>query len=500
MDGASGAVRLSHGEASNWSTATQACLAHCAKCARCRFITVGLKERDCSWYHSCSKFVAMANFQSGTASAPVTSRLLQFESKLRSGRRPRSHTLATYDPFDAATLACPAGCPGFPKLAGKQPLPSTTNVLLVIAAYEAPAYVRLIVENALLHTDATTTILLHLNAHSEYDPSDGDFRFLASHPRVLLSCLRIQVATFSLGVFAAQAASVQWARCVGLQPAFIVFQASNMAWVRRGMEAHVQRWKASTPAIRSAAECAAFQLSSRRASITSEQYCYILERARDPAVAHGCPQASCQKNSKLPSAAGVCCGKWAMSTRFQSPPDPCVLPPFPSSRVNQAKYRWVVQTKHEGSFYPTDLVYAAIDALRGLEAAHFRETADKTFCTLPNHTWLQLPSTFLRTPYWIEEVIFQTFAANEFRGQGMWAWTSYQTENSAQAHEWDTRVMAALLRPSAFSTSANYTRHCHEVRRYLQSKPHIFALKYHDLREATMMGERHRMLTLNSVC
>ncbi|MDC0525799.1 hypothetical protein OAO87_02275 [bacterium] len=41
-------------DASNWTAAVEACLVRCARCARCRYVSLSLKWRDCSWYHECT--------------------------------------------------------------------------------------------------------------------------------------------------------------------------------------------------------------------------------------------------------------------------------------------------------------------------------------------------------------------------------------------------------------------------------------------------------------
>lgn len=38
---------------SDWHAAVSACMRQCAGCARCSFISVSLRWRDCSWYHTC---------------------------------------------------------------------------------------------------------------------------------------------------------------------------------------------------------------------------------------------------------------------------------------------------------------------------------------------------------------------------------------------------------------------------------------------------------------
>ena len=53
--GTRGAFGLSAKEAASWSLAVTSCLAKCRECARCRYLTVSLQYRDCSWYWRCEK-------------------------------------------------------------------------------------------------------------------------------------------------------------------------------------------------------------------------------------------------------------------------------------------------------------------------------------------------------------------------------------------------------------------------------------------------------------
>ena len=49
-----GSWRLRVGDVSSWRTAATACASLCELCARCHFVSLSLKYRDCSWYHECS--------------------------------------------------------------------------------------------------------------------------------------------------------------------------------------------------------------------------------------------------------------------------------------------------------------------------------------------------------------------------------------------------------------------------------------------------------------
>ena len=48
-----GAFGLAADDTSGWAGAASACLARCALCPRCNFISLSLRFQDCSWYHRC---------------------------------------------------------------------------------------------------------------------------------------------------------------------------------------------------------------------------------------------------------------------------------------------------------------------------------------------------------------------------------------------------------------------------------------------------------------
>ena len=50
---AKGGWPLSNGEAATWESAVSACLAKCAGCAGCNYISVSQRWRDCGWFRSC---------------------------------------------------------------------------------------------------------------------------------------------------------------------------------------------------------------------------------------------------------------------------------------------------------------------------------------------------------------------------------------------------------------------------------------------------------------
>ena len=61
-------------EARTWEAAISSCMERCTPCHRCQFISLSIKLRDCSWYHTCSTPVANTDFRSGLGKANGTSR------------------------------------------------------------------------------------------------------------------------------------------------------------------------------------------------------------------------------------------------------------------------------------------------------------------------------------------------------------------------------------------------------------------------------------------
>ena len=53
--GSKGSWGLSAHAAKDKLTAAAVCLRRCSRCARCRYITLNIDIRDCSWYYSCPK-------------------------------------------------------------------------------------------------------------------------------------------------------------------------------------------------------------------------------------------------------------------------------------------------------------------------------------------------------------------------------------------------------------------------------------------------------------
>ena len=115
---------------------------------------------------------------------------------------------------------------------------STGAACISLVAYENVVWIDALLDNALTLTGAR--IALHLNSQSEYDAFDLD-RWAAME-RVVLSQERVAVSRNTGSILYAHLINART-----LNASFpttcteIVFQASNMAWVRPGMDAEVTR-------------------------------------------------------------------------------------------------------------------------------------------------------------------------------------------------------------------------------------------------------------------
>jgi hypothetical protein len=161
--------------------------------------------------------------------------------------------------------------------------------------------------------------------------------------------------------------NVEWAKCRGIASDFVVFQASNSMWLKTGMEAYVEKHVASVRKIKSSDMCQNFKKAEGR---HANQECK--EVAMD---------GKSYYRSSMPKGPG----KITHSVK------PCIEPPFEG-------VKFVVQTKHEGSFYPTS------------ELNRMVSMAKHSNSRLSNCT--ALSSNIFDTSFWLEEIYFQSWFAN----------------------------------------------------------------------------------------
>ena len=302
----------------------------------------------------------------------------------------------------------------------------SSPVLLSLSAFEPPWYLRALLLNALSLTANDTIIVLHLSAATEYPlPGvDADFDWIFNQPRVEVNCERVSVKRSHGSILQSQLANLEWARCRLIRPAHVVFQASNQWWIRRGMEMHVMGsyHRSSTPLLSHDADCDRLHLLAEHGG------CLPL------AEAHKRLAATRKNVSELRSAVPcihAACDEGMTATRLaKREPNPCYMPPF-------EHIRFVSQGKHEGSFYLAEDAYNAAHAVRSYLAKRARRnlTSSQSSMQWITHGWpdsLLEPNLcqsqephFKRSPmtedvwstaFYLEEIFFQTWAANFGRG------------------------------------------------------------------------------------
>lgn len=137
------------------------------------------------------------------------------------------------------------------------------------------------IENALHRTERSTHIVLHLNSMTSYpNGTDPDFEWLWRQPRLLVNCVRVPVRREHASILHSMGANVVWAYARGVLPDYVVFQASNMWWVRPGMEQYVTVMHQSVPVITAPWMCKHFNGNRGRHSY---QTCADIRHLEDAA-------------------------------------------------------------------------------------------------------------------------------------------------------------------------------------------------------------------------
>ena len=124
-------------------------------------------------------------------------------------------------------------------------LAATRPVVLISAAvFETPRWVDTLLLNARHFTEASTRVMLHLNALTNYADSDVQ-RWNSSTAHVGVASQRVEVSWSTGSLVYAHLLSIaegarRWPICE-----YVVLQASNMLWVRTGMELRVRSLRSS---------------------------------------------------------------------------------------------------------------------------------------------------------------------------------------------------------------------------------------------------------------
>lgn len=116
------------------------------------------------------------------------------------------------------------------------------TVCVSLAAFETPDYIDGLIKNFLHFSEKSTKLAIHFDASSEYNGTEVKW----ASDRVAITKKRIEVEAFHGSVLYSHILNVdtmekEWPG----QCAYWVFQASNMMWVRSGMEEHVREYRFS---------------------------------------------------------------------------------------------------------------------------------------------------------------------------------------------------------------------------------------------------------------
>lgn len=113
------------------------------------------------------------------------------------------------------------------------------TVCVSVSAYEDQEYIDALIQNFLHFTESSTKLSLHLDKSSNYEHPHQ--RWNSDRITVVPNSMRIDVKPFSGSIIYSHMSNVRTMENVWPgQCKYWVLQASNMMWVRSGMEAHVR--------------------------------------------------------------------------------------------------------------------------------------------------------------------------------------------------------------------------------------------------------------------
>ena len=125
---------------------------------------------------------------------------------------------------------------------------ASAGVLITLVAYEPASWIDSLLSNLLSFCESGTVVMMHLNVRSRYAPSD--VARWNSTSRIGVASTRVAVgwdrgSLLYAHLTAAAEGGLRWPSA-----RYVVLQASNMMWIRPGMEAHVRRfgWSFETSA------------------------------------------------------------------------------------------------------------------------------------------------------------------------------------------------------------------------------------------------------------
>lgn len=439
------------------------------------------------------------------------------------GRQPERDALHRVPPRHKG-LSC-HGCAGFPGTSATakpgEAFGGGLKVLVAMSVFEPMWYVQATVMNMLSFTSHSTGIVLHFNANTSY--AAHEVRQLGERPRVEVNCWRVSVRSYSWRIVLSQALNVAWAECRGARPQYVIFQASNMWWVRRGVEAHVRRFKASVFSVHTTAECNAISDAHRHPE------CKALVRvgpqvADGTCIDRGWAQPCLGRGPCLCKSTCAACSCNSSCAAVASRGLPPLLDLDARPRTREAGAAALYYSKHEGSFYPWSAVR---DAAAQLLSTHLSTNSAPTGTPEPLDANLSDRDVALYRiranrqlvvgpgRRYAEEWYFQSWVANfahEGPAMGSCPMAKYSPYSAIPERGGAPVALSSaeyLTNDNDCGESIDPSRSCERVaghryqvacncsyfRAFVKREPQFFAIKAHNLREPSFTGQslRHTM-------
>ena len=349
-------------------------------------------------------------------------------------------------------------------------------MLVVMSVFEPAWYVRETLTNTLAFTSRQTGVVLHFNRRTEY--ADSDMRWFWTRPRVEVNCWRTRVTSYSKTLLLSQALSIKWAACRGAMPKYVLFQASNMWWIRTGVEQHVQHFQASMFSVQDRVACETLQVHGH-------------PRCKLPV-----PSSQLQRVGWQWGPSSNCTTSYILDLDARKPLREDGLPVFMS-------------TKHEGSFYPFPAVLRAIATLVPSSSspdAHESGEADPAMAfrafdggnEFGPEACVRMLGKGYPVPKYAEEYFFQTWYANYERAGPFGScpvsklWDSFDSEYIQSVGN----DCGSSLNESRCTTRSDHlgsiSCQCRYIREMAYIEPQFFAIKAHSMRKDGETGQRLR--------
>ena len=253
--GHAGSWVLSPAESRSWSSARTSCVDRCMSCRSCRYVSFSLNFSDCSWFRACDSLKhGIAGFRTVGPLRTSTPRCPQCAKHSLLPRANLSHkgcVSAVWYERHVSQRRAP----------GEIVAASDAAVAVSLLTWQQPRYVSLLLRHTLAMLGPHSRVVLHLNANTRLPQGDGtrgdsgrplggELTWMRDEPRVLLNPRRVPVKRLSCSILLAHLLNVKHLLEVqsvaARPPGFVLLMASNMVFMRPGVEAAIACHRSST--------------------------------------------------------------------------------------------------------------------------------------------------------------------------------------------------------------------------------------------------------------